>query len=422
MQLSRHDAAPWRAHTATIRGLLAALVAVFVLLVGASSARADDKVRAAVTYFNEPAPNTTLNVIHPQVSYAQDYTSHFGLSVGYDADIVTGATPSIFGVDVVTSATEFNDVRHNGALGMRFMGEYATLSLAGGFAGESDYRSGTVSAGVSTDLFNRNTQIAAEYTHNFDRVCDASNAENQELLALQPLDNSEDCFTDSDLTRTRKLNIDTVQLSVTQVATPWLLFQVGVTGQHLQGFQSNPYRAVLLGRRAVQENIPDIRNRLAVFGRAKFALKPIRGAVELNLRGYFDSWAVEGFTGQLAWDQYIARPLIVRVRARWHIQDSAVFYRDGNEYATGGPAGSYWTGDRELSALMNTTTGVKVTYLWRAQDRPALKVIDQFMVAAKADLMYYRSLTPNPEFSPNAERTRGLIDALVIQAQFGFDF
>lgn len=420
MQLSH----PARGRSARSRWLarLFGFVLVLCAVPSPRPAHADDRARAAVTYFRESAANTPLNVIHPQVTYAQDYTEHFGLSLGYDADIVTGATPSIFGVDVVTSATEFDDIRHNGSLGLRFLTEYATLTVAGGFAGEKDYLSGTVSAGVSTDLYNRNTQIAIDYTHNFDRVCDAANAENQEILALQPLDSSDDCFGNSDLTQTRKLSIDSVQLAVTQVATPWLVFQLGATGQHLNGFQSNPYRAVLLGRRAVQEHVPTLRNRLALFGRAKLALKPIRGAIEMNVRGYFDSWAVESFTGQLSWDQYVARPLIVRVRARWHVQDSAVFYRDGNEYATGGPAGSYWTGDRELSALMNTTAGVKVTYLWRAQDRPALKVIDQFVVSGKADMMFYRSLTPNPTFSPNAERTQGLLDALVIQAQFGFDF
>ncbi len=405
-----------------VRWLAAAAVAVAVTVAGLPPAAAEDKVRAAVTYFQESAPNTPLIVVHPQVSYSQDFGAHFGLDAGYDADIVTGATPQIFGVDVVSSATEFSDRRNVGSLGLRFLTEYATLSVAGGFAAENDYRSGTISVGGATDLFNRNTQVTLNYTHNFDFVRDAANAASEDPLELRALDESSPCFSDSDLTTTRDLSIDTVQLALTQVMTPWLVIQAGVMGQHTNGFQSNPYRQVLLGQRAVQEHVPEIRNRLAVFGRAKIALKPIRGSVDVSGRFYADSWALEAFSGELAWNQYLARPLLARLRARWHIQDSALFYRDGNEYASGGPAGSFWTGDRELSALVNTTLGAKLTYLWRARDRPALKFIDGVRVSVKADLLFYRSLTKNRTFSPNFERTRGLLDAVMLQAQAGFDF
>jgi hypothetical protein len=385
--------------------------------------RADDRVRAAVTYFQEPAPNTALYVVHPQIAYSQDYTDHVGLDVGYDMDVVSGATAQIFGVDVVSSATEFDDVRYNGALGLRFMTEYATLRVGGGYGGESDYRSGVVSTGVTADLFDRNTQLALDYSHNFDRVCDASNSASEELLELRALDSSEPCFDKgSSLTSTRKLAIDTVQLSVTQVAAPWLLLQFGTTGQSMRGFQANPYRQVLLGERAVQEHLPGVRNRLAVWGQAKFALRPIKGAIELGVRGYFDSWAIEGVTTELAWDQYIARPLSIRFRARWHMQDSALFYRDGNDYASSGPVGSYWTGDRELSALFNSVYGAKVSWTARAKDKQFLRFIDAFVVSGKVDLLFYRSLTANPEFSPNYDRTKGLFDGFVAQVQAGFDF
>lgn len=401
----------------------AGLLAPLATLCAPAGVHGDDQVRAAVTYFAEPAPNTALNVVHPQVTYSQDFGEHFGLGVGYDADVVSGATPQVFGVDAVTAATKFDDVRHNGSLGLRFLTEFATLRVGGGFAGESDYRSGTVSAGITADLFDRNSQLALDYTHNFDSVCDADNVVAEELLELRALDSSEECFDrSSDLTATRKLAIDSMQLSWTQVTTPWLLLQFGATGQVLRGFQANPYRQVLLGERAVQEHMPDGRNRLAVFARGKFAIKPIRGAIQLDVRGYLDSWSMRALTTELAWDQYIARPIVVRVRARWHVQDSALFYRDGNDYASSGAIGSFWTGDRELSALFNSTYGVKATYTIRAKSKQFLRFIDAFVVSAKADMLLYRSRTANPEFSPNFDRTKGLLDGVVVQAQAGFDF
>jgi hypothetical protein len=388
-----------------------------------ATAHAEDEVRAAVTYFHEPAPNTGLIVIHPQVVYQQDYTSHFGLDAGYDADVVTGATPQVFGIDAVSAATDFSDMRHHGTLGLRFLTDNATLRVGGGFAGERDYRSGTVSAAMTTDLFNRNTQLSAEYTHNFDSVCDANNTNAEELLELRALDSSDQCFSrSSDLTSTRKLAIDTAQLAVTQVVTPWMLIQAGTTGQVLRGFQANPYRQVLLGQRAVQEHLPGVRNRLSLFARGKFALRPVRGSIEASVRGYFDSWAIEGVSADLAWDQYVARPLILRAHARIHVQDSALFYRDGVDYAQSGAIGSYWTGDRELSALLNQTYGVKATLLIRPKNGQLLKVMDDIRVSAKTDFILYRSLTDNPTQSPNFDRTKGLIDALVVGVQAGFAF
>jgi hypothetical protein len=390
-------------------------------------------VRAAVTYFGEPAPNTPVNVVHPQVTYSQDFGANerFGLDVAYDADIVTGATPQVFGIDAVTSATSYDEVRHHGALGVRFMTDLATLSLAGGFAGESDYLSATVTAGMAVDMFERNSQLTAEYTRNFDRVCDANNSAAEELLERQALDRSDDCFTGgTDLVTTRKLSVDSLQLGWTQVITPYLLLQFGVSGQILNGFQENPYRQVLLGFRAVQESLPEVRNRVAGYVRSKWALRPIRGAVEVDARGYTDSWAVDAVTLGAAWDQYIARPIVLRARVRWHAQSGARFYRDGQQYSSGGPIGSYWTGDRELSPLMNTTVGVKATYQWRAQAKPIGGFMDVFYVSMKADALFYRSLgrlnfgerRVDPTQSPNFERTDGFLDAIVVQAQVGFDF
>lgn len=415
MQLALPRSRRWRSPW-----LLAGLAAVCAPR--SANGSGENRVRAGVTYFHEPARNTPLSVVHPQVSYSQDYTRNFGMSLGYDADIVTGATPQIFGVDVTTSATKFQDVRHNGSVGLRFMADLATFRIGGGFAGENDYRSGTIQLGATADLFQRNTQVSVDYVHNIDRVCDAANSATQELLELRALDSSDLCFRDSAETTTRKLSIDTVNLSITQVLTPWLLGQAGIVGQHLRGFQSNPYRQVLLGRRAVQEHLPDIRNRMSVFARLKFALRPVRGSIELFGRFYADSWAIEGVTVQAAWDQYLARPLILRLRGRLHVQDSALFYRDGSEYASSGAAGGYWTGDRELSALMNTTLGAKLTYLARVPANSRIRRIESFRVSVKTDLLFYRSRTPNPAFSPNAERTQGLLDAVVIQAQAGFDF
>ncbi len=384
---------------------------------------ADDSIRAGVTYFGEgSAKDAPVHVIHPQVRYSQDLGPRLGLDLGYDADIVSGATPQVFGSDVITGATEFKDTRHNGAGTLRFMSDFSTLSVGGGYAGENDYRSATLTVAASTELFERNTRFDLSYTHNFDKICDAANSQNQELIERNALSSSDNCFETSSVVTERDLAIDTIQATWTQVLNPWTLIQVGVTSQLLHGFQSNPYRQVQLGPQAVQEHVPDIRNRFAYFARGKFAIKPVRGAFELRARGYADSWAIESLTGEAAWDQYITRTLSFRIRGRYYLQDSALFYRDGNLYRQSGATGAYWTGDRELSALQNVTAGGKLTWRWRARDRSFLRIVDEITLSAKADLYFYTSRTETPSESPNFARTEDIIDALVVSANLGLAF
>src|SRR5579871_6007157 len=97
---------------------------IFTLLsaFAASSARAEDHVDIDATYFLEPAGQQRLQVIHPQATAAVDLGRPAAVRVGYDADIVTGATPRTYSrVDVMTAATSFSDVRHafHGALQYR---------------------------------------------------------------------------------------------------------------------------------------------------------------------------------------------------------------------------------------------------------------------------------------------------------------
>ena len=59
--------------------------------------------------------------------------------------------------------------------------------------------------------------------------------------------------------------------------TPRLVLQGGGTIQILDGFQSNPYRRVLVGsqRRTPQEHEPTYRQRYAVFARGAYALPAV---------------------------------------------------------------------------------------------------------------------------------------------------
>jgi hypothetical protein len=247
------------------------------------------------------------------------------------------------------------------------------------------------------------------YTHNFDDVCDNNNSP----LAGQPLDrkpliSSDGCFSGGNhMLTTHRLHIDTVEPSLTWTATPRLVLQGGATVQVLDGFQSNPYRSVVVGnqQRTPQESLPRFRQRFAVWGGGASFVPQARASIVTNLRLYRDTWAVQAATAELNVNKYLSQVLIVGVRGRVHVQQGAVFYRDALGYQTLGPPGAYWTGDRELSPMANLLTGGRVSFL----KRPGQDVstwYSEIDLTAKGEVLFYRL---DSDRAPNSDRTLAYI-------------
>jgi hypothetical protein len=407
------------------RSIAAALALGTVAWVAAAPpASANSEGAARVTYFREPSTsNAGITVVHPQLDVAAALGSSFNLNAGYEVDIVTGASPKTFGptkgvdaVDAVSQATHFSDTRHQVKGGFDFSRPSSGLSAGYSYGWESDYRSHSISASSRSDLLDHNFTLAFAYTHNFDSVCDANNsAVEAQPLELKPLSASTHCFqsTMTDVT-SHRLNIDTFEPSLTWTASPRLLLQGGTTVQVLDGFQSNPYRSVRIGsqHRTPQEHMPQYRQRYAIFGRAAYALPDLRASLMATVRFYRDSWAVQATTADLNFNKYLAPQLLVNIRGRYHRQSEASFYRSGIDYVTRGPAGQYWTGDRELSPMSNYLVGGKLAYLKRPEQEKTF--YSEIELAFRFEGLFYR-LAPD---APNSDRTH----ALIFQGAFALRF
>ena len=170
--------------------------------------------------------------------------------------------------------------------------------------------------------------------------------------------------------------------------------------QILDGFQSNPYRAVLVGsqHRTPQEHMPDFRQRYAVFGRGAYALPDARASLTGGIRLYRDSWAVMADTAELNYNQYVQQHFLFTLRGRDHQQTGASFYRTSRDYRTLGPGGQYWTGDRELSPMSNFLGSAKLAYVRRpGQERNSW--FSELEVSAKVDgLVYHLDSSDAPNF------------------------
>lgn len=412
-------------------------LAALVLCALATRASADDRVDFTTTWYQEQRQGGQggLTVVHPQLDLGVDLGERTSLAVGYTADAVTGATARVYSVDAVSTATPFSDLRHQATLGLGFTGRRAQLAFTATAGLERDYLSLNVGAAGAVDLPGKNTNLALAYSHSFDQVCDRDNAAAQPL-ERRPLSGEDACTTETVLigkdamdTVWRDLAIDTLQATLTQNVSPTTVLQASLYGQILDGFQSNPYRAVRIGPNDPQEHIPSSRSRVALSLRLNRFLPKLRSAVHVSGRAYGDNWGVTSGTVELAYSQYVGDSLVLRLRARAYQQTAATFFKDAFFYETESTAGAYFTGDRELAPVRNALVGAKLTLLSVAEDdHKVWSLFDRLEFNLKADALLLDELPADDEAANLAGRSRQfltsdqLLDAFTLQLGLLLDY
>lgn len=356
-------------------------------------AQAQNSVDATGTVFHEKGGPLKMTVINPSVKANVDVVEALSLRAGWQADVVSGASvavvdaPGASSVDAVTSATTLDDFRQvvHGGIGLR--SDVARFDASYSHGWESDYKSHGFSFSAATDLFDRNTTLAIGYSRGWDKVCDLLQPQAERAIERQRMPSSDGCFESNKGRMERPLDIHQIQGSWTQAWTPIFNTQLVLSSQLLDGFQANPYRAVWLGRAAVQEHHPNDRARYAAALAARLWLRPIGGALQAQVRGYRDTWDVQAVSAELAYERSLGERLRFRVRGRYHKQGKAAFFSD--DYALM-PRGQYFTGDRELSSLSTWIVGgqIALSAVPNAQGK-VLRVLDSFRFVLKADYMQY---------------------------------
>jgi len=406
------------------------LAALALVAAAASTARADDRADVSTSLFAEQRDGGKggLTVIHPQADFGVDLGRFVSLDASYAADAVSGATSVIYQADAVSSATSFSDTRHEGTLGLGFHGKRSSVAFSATLGTERDYLSRQVGGTASIDLPGRNTTVALAYSHSFDLICDKDNgtATPQEAKALtgaDPCEKSGGIFGKDHpgVTLWRSLSIDTAQTTLTQNLTPTMNLQIALFGQVLEGFQSNPYRRVRIGQNSPQEHIPSTRDRWSLSARLNRFLPALHSAVHFDARFYDDTWGVLAGDVELGYSQYIGKSLLLKIHARVYQQSAATFFKDAFYYQTQSTAGSYFTGDRELSPVRNATFGGKLTVITLGGDRPVWGVFDKLQVNVKADVLMLDvlpadNLANNPMgIDKQFIYGNNLIDAVILQ-------
>ncbi len=412
MQLTRA-----RARVEMGRGSFVLLV--LLLALPAPVARAQSTYDLGATAFYESGGPLDMLVITPTTDAFVDF-GPVGVGLGYEADIVSGASVAVVdapapAVDVISSATHLDDVRHTARATLALQGDTTSLRGTYSYGTESDYQSNGMALSARAEMFERNTAFELSYARGWDRVCNLPIGDNPDAVDRPRMATSEGCFTDSTDRAAMDLSIQTFQGAWTQAWTPILTTQLLLTAQILNGYQGNPYRAVWLGRTSAQENHPENRARYAVGLDTRLYLEPLDGTVMIFVRGYRDTWDILSVTGELAYEQSLGGDLRLRVRGRYYNQSGATFYSD--DYPRS-PRGQYFTGDRELSPMTSLTLGGRLALsIPPGDDGSVIGFLSSLDLVGKADVMLFEF----PEFHyarapvPN---TTALVITLSLEAVF----
>lgn len=381
--------------------------AAALLAAGSASAQVAE-VDTAHTLYLEAPTRSHMTVYTPGVQAQATPWEFLTVDAGYEADIVSGASVATKagkayqsnnpGADVITTAS-VHDVRQSPHGGVTVRHGNVEYTAQYTYGTENDYRSNSIFAAARTDAYQHNTQLEISYARNWDLVCDRVQASSDTAPRFRALEDSNGCFARTNPLRTRHtLDIDGFQATWSQAWTPVFATQLAYTAQLLDGFQSDPYRSVILaeGLKA-QEHHPNERARQALALRMNFYARPIKVAFRVTGRVYRDTWDVTSGTGELEAERYLFEGFRVTLRGRFYKQSGAIFWSD--DYTGGsaplGPKGQYWTGDRELSPFWSLGAGARVAYAIRPSPkfdggRPKLLgFMDSAKVGASFDLIQF---------------------------------
>ena len=394
MQLTRHTLVP------LVRALGACGLAACAALPAVARAQVVE-VATSHTVYHEAPTRTNMTVYTPGLTVKASPFRWLDVKGGYEADVVSGASVSTKagkayqavnpGADVISTAS-VHDFRQKANGGLVF--KHGDSSLSGGFtySTENDYKGRNISLGAHTEAYDHNTQFDLGYSKSFDSVCDRvqpSSATSTRFLALE---SSTGCFTSAPLRTTKSVDSDSFQASWTQAWTKIFLTQLVYSGQLLDGFQSNPYRSVIIGQGVkAQESHPENRARHSLTLRASIYLRPLQAALKLSVRGYTDSWGINGGNVEGEFEKYVADWIRLGVRGRLYKQSAALFYSD--DYTGGdaplGPKGQYFSGDRELSPFTSVLLGARARFLLPTHGKRIAKIFHSVEFGGGFDVVQF---------------------------------
>lgn len=326
--------------------------------------------------------------VAPQLEVVTGVGGGLALSVRYELESLSGEDERT--VDVVSSASAWEDRRHALRAGARLRDGISTLELAYRYATANTSSAHGVEGSVAVELLDGGTSIAFRGSHDFAEV-EARVAGGAVRDVFEPLD------------------VDRIGADLTQALTPSTRLRLAYSLEARDGFQASPFRELSAGDGGggaeviLPEALPELRIRHAGELRGVQYLAPLRAAFRLAGGAYRDSWEVQALSAETAWDQYLGEHLLLRGSARLYDQSAASFFRDRYEH---GPVEGSITGDPELAGFGSVTLGLRAAVILGGPEGLfwAIERADLEVGAARTERRF-RELTVDGERASDAATT-----------------
>jgi hypothetical protein len=318
----------------------AAFAALLVFATGAAAGVLPDD-RADLLYHRYDGGGVTID--GPSVLVRKKFLEKFSVSANYYIDMVSSAS-----IDVVTTASPYEEKRNQYSLTFDTMRGKTSYSLGFTNSDESDYEADTAYFGISHDLFGDLTTVSLGFSRGWDTV------QKRDAIAGGVDPNFRE-----------RTDRRTYSMGVTQVLTRNLI--VGGEFETItdEGFLNNPYRSVRYVDRTAgagysfqSELYPRTRTSNAFSMRGRYFL-PYRAAASAEYRFFTDTWGIIAHTAELSYTHPWREKWIFDGKFRYYTQDAADFYADLFPRID---AQNFLARDKELSTFVSNTVGVGATY------------------------------------------------------------
>ena len=368
---------------------------VLAVLFGAGSALASvlPEDRADILYHLYDGGGVTID--GPSILVRKQTTKNTSMVANYYVDMVSSAS-----IDVVTTASPYNEERTQWSVGFDYLRGNTTMSANYVSSVESDFDATTYAFTVSQDMFSQLTTLTLAYAYGDDIVGRSD-----------------------DPTFERELKRQQYAVGLTQIFTKNLITSLNFETATDEGYLNNPYRTVRyadlgspIGYSYEPELYPNTRTSNAVGLRAKYYL-PYRAALEAEYRYFTDTWDIESHTAALSYVHPMG-PWTFKAKYRYYDQVGASFFRD---LFTRSEQTNFRARDKELSDLTSHTLTLKASYQF-IDDAVGWGFLKKGSVTASLDLLSvdYHEFRDLYIGGPAGEEPFYSLDANVIQVFVSF--
>ena len=291
--------------------------------------------RLDVMYHSYDGGGATID--GPSMLVRKNVADTVSVSAGYYVDMVSSAS-----IDVLATASEYSEERTEYSVGVDYLHDSTLMNLNYSESTESDYRSETVSTGLSQTFFGDLTTISMglSFSNNYVGV------------------NGNETFSATAKNYRYQFNIS-------QILTKSLIAVFSFESVIDEGFLNNPYRQVRYkdssaprGYSYQSEVYPLTRNSDAFSLRGIYYL-PWRASIRGDARYHDDSWGIAARDFEVRYLHSIGSDLLLEAKYRSYSQTQADFYSDLFPYRN---AQNFMARDKELSEFSSGNFGVGVTY------------------------------------------------------------